>query len=143
MRKEVFGQTGCYLSKCIRSIRKTVTTTSSSYISIEENIYAFTGSQKPSKPSPVARATDYVSPLNKQYWDVQTNNLRKLMAGMNEEYILDAIYMLRNENPEYREKIFNILIDEYDEFSQSYEVDGTDSAALEELNRILTEIELD
>ena len=51
--------------------------------------------------------------------------------------------MLRNENPEYREKIFNILIDEYDEFSQSYEVDGTDSAALEELNRILTENGLD
>ena len=37
------------------------------------------------------------------------------MAGMNEEYILDEIYMLRNENPEYHEKIINILIDEYDE----------------------------
>ena len=65
------------------------------------------------------------------------------MAGMNEEYILDAIYMLRNENPEYHEKIINILIDEYDEFSQSYEWDATDSAASEELNRILTESELD
>ena len=78
-------------------------------------LYAFTGSQKPSTPSSVARAEDYVSPLKKKYWDVQTNNLRKLIAGMNEEYILDAIYMLRNENPEYHEKIINILIDEYDE----------------------------
>ena len=32
------GQTVCYLSKCICSIQKTVTTSSSSYISIEENI---------------------------------------------------------------------------------------------------------
>ena len=45
---------------------------------------------------------------------MQTNNLRKLMAGMGEEYILNAIYMLRNENSEYYEKIINILIEEYD-----------------------------
>ena len=51
-----------------------------------------------------------------------------MMAGMNEEYILDAIYMLRNENPEYHEKIISILINEYDEFSQSCEGDGTDSS---------------
>ena len=61
---------------------------------------------------------------------MQTNNLRKLMAGMDKEYILNAIYMLRNENPEYREKIINILINEYDEFSESCEGD-TDSAASE------------
>ena len=102
-------------------------------------LYAFTGSQKPSTPPPVAQAADYVSPLKKQYWDVQTENHRKLMAGMKEEFILDAIYMLRNENPEYHEKIINILIDEYDEFSQSYEGDGKDSAASEELNKILIE----
>ena len=59
---------------------------------------------------------------------MQTNNLIKLMAGMDEEYILNAIYMLRNENPEYHEKIINLLIEEYDEFSQSCEGD-TDSAA--------------
>ena len=46
--------------------------------------------------------------------------------------------MLRNENPEYHEKIINILIDEYDEFSQSCEGD-TDSSASEELKRILKE----
>ena len=64
------------------------------------------------------------------------------MAGMDEEYILNAIYMLRNENPENYEKIINILIDQYDEFSQSYEGDP-DSAESEELKRILKESELD
>ena len=102
---------------------------------LKKILYAFTGSQKPSTPSSVARAADYVSPLKKQYWDVQMNNLRKLMAGMDEEYILNAIYMLRNENPEYHEKIINLLIDEYDEFSQACEGD-TDSVASEELKSI-------
>ena len=45
---------------------------------------------------------------------------------MSEEYILDAIYILRNENPEYHESIINILISEYYEFSQSCEGDGKD-----------------
>ena len=71
---------------------------------------AFTASEKPSTPSSVAREADYVSPLKKQYWYVQTNNLRKLMARTNEDYILDAIYLLRNENPEYHESIINRLI---------------------------------
>ena len=102
---------------------------------LKKILYAFTGSQKLSTPSPVARAAEYVSPIKKQYWDVQTNNLRKLMARMDKEYIPNAIYMLRNENPEYHEKIINILIDEYDEFSQSCEGDGMDSAASEECHR--------
>ena len=55
------------------------------YVSpLKKILYAFTGSEKPSTPSSVARAAYYVSPLKKQYWDVQTNNLRKLIAGMNE-----------------------------------------------------------
>ena len=62
---------------------------------------------------------------------------------MNEDYILDAIYLLRHENPEYHESIINRLISEYDEFSQSCEGDVTYSAASEELNKILTESELD
>ena len=106
-------------------------------------LYAFTGSEKPSTPSSVSRAADYIYPLKKKYWGVKINNLRKLMAGMNEEYILDAIHLLRNENPEYHESIINRLISEYDEFIQSCEGDGTDAAASEELNRILTENELD
>ena len=52
---------------------------------LKKILYAFIVSQKLSTPSSVAQAADYVSPLKKQYWDVQTNNLGKLMAGMNEE----------------------------------------------------------
>ena len=52
------------------------------------------------------------------------------MVGMDEDYILDTIYILRNENPEYHEGIFNHLINEYDEFSQSCEGD-TDSVESE------------
>ena len=64
------------------------------------------------------------------------------MARIDEEYILNAIYMLINENPEYHEGIIKILIEEYDEFSQSCEGD-TDSAESEELKRLLKENELD
>ena len=65
------------------------------------------------------------------------------MARMNEDYILDAIYLLRHENPEYHESIINRLINEYDEYSVSCEGDGTDSAVSEELNKISTESDLD
>ena len=61
------------------------------------------------------------------------------MVGMDKDYILDAIYMLRNKNPEYREGINNRLINEYDEFSQSCKGD-TDSAAPEELKMILKKV---
>ena len=67
-----------------------------------------------------------------------TNNLRKQMVGMKEDYILDAIYLLRNENPDYHEGIINHLINEYDEFSQSCEGDA-DSADPEELKSLLKE----
>ena len=66
--------------------------------------------KKPSTPSSVPPAADYVSPLKKKYWYVQTDNLKEKMAGMNEDYILDAIYLLKNENPEYHESIINRLI---------------------------------
>ena len=59
---------------------------------------------------------------------MQTNNLKEKMAGMNKDEILDAIYLLRQENPEYHESIFNRLISEYDEYSVSCEGDGTDSS---------------
>ena len=74
---------------------------------------------------------------------MQTDNLRQMMAGMNEDYILDAIYLLRHENPEYHESIINRLISEYDEYSMYCEVDGTDSAVSDELSKILTEGDLD
>ena len=63
---------------------------------------------------------------------MQTDNIKARMAGTNEDYILDAIYLLRQENPEYHESIFNRLINEYDEYSVSCEGDGTDSAVSDE-----------
>ena len=71
-----------------------------------------------------------------------TNNIRKKMVGMKEDYILDAIHILRNENPEYHEGIINHLINEYDEFSQSCKGDA-DSAESEEIKGLLKESELD
>ena len=62
---------------------------------------------------------------------------------MNEDYILDAIYLLRHENPEYHERIINILINEYDEYSGSCEEDVTDSTKRDEYNKLLTESDLD
>ena len=107
---------------------------------LKKILHAIIGSQKPSTPSPVAQAADYASPLKQQYWDVVTNNLIKQMVGMDEDYILDAIYILRNENPEYHEGIINHLINEYDDFSQYCEGD-TDSAESEEIKGLLKEIE--
>ena len=90
MRKECFRQTGCYLSKCICSIRKPSTLSSvppaAAYVSpLKKILYAFAASKKPSTPSPVLPAADYVSSLKKKYWDVQTDNLKSKVAGMNED----------------------------------------------------------
>ena len=54
---------------------------------LKKILHAITGSKKPSTPSPVARAADYVSPFKQKYWDVMTNNLRKQMVGMKEYYL--------------------------------------------------------
>ena len=97
---------------------------------LKKILHAITGSPKPSTPSLVARAADYVSPFEQKYLDIMTNNLRKHMVGMKEDYILDAITILRNENPEYHGGIINHLINEYDEFSQSCE-GNADSAESE------------
>ena len=43
---------------------------------LKKMLHALTGSPKPSKPSPVARGADYVSPFKQKYWDVMTKNLR-------------------------------------------------------------------
>ena len=76
-------------------------------------LHALTGSQKPSTPSPVARA-DYFSPYREKYWAMMTKNLRQQMKGMKEDYILEAINKLRNENPEYHDSIIDYLINEYE-----------------------------
>ena len=73
---------------------------------------------------------------------MMTRNLRQQMKGMKEDYILDAIKILRNVNPEYHDGIINHLINEYDEFSQSCEGDA-DSAESEELMGLSKEMELE
>ena len=74
---------------------------------------------------------------------MQTDNLKEKMSGMNKDDILDAIYQLKHEDPDYHESIIKILINEYDEYSVSCEVDGTDSSVSDELNKISTESDLD
>ena len=60
---------------------------------LKKILHSLTGSPKPSTPSPVSRAADYVSPLKKQYWDVQTNNLRKQMVGRTKTtFLMQYIY---------------------------------------------------
>ena len=75
---------------------------------LKKILHALTGSQKLSTPSPVARGADYVSPFKKKYWDMMTKNIRQQMKGMKEDYILEAINKLRNENPEYHDGIITI-----------------------------------
>ena len=103
---------------------------------LKKILHALTGSQKPPTPSPVARGADYVTSFKQKYWDMMTKNLRQQMKGMKEDYILDAISKLRNENPEYHGGIINHLINEYDEFSQSCEgeADSTELEGLEGLS---------
>ena len=86
------------------------------YVSpLKKILYVFTASEKPSTPSSVPPAADYVSPLKKKYWDVQTDNLKEKMAGMNKDNICDAVYQLKHEDPDYHENVLEILINEYDE----------------------------
>ena len=118
MRKEFLDKLDVNHQSAFTASKKPSTQSSvppaAAYVSpLKKILYEFTASEKPSTPLSVPRAADYVSPLKKKYWDVQTNNLRTLMARMNEDYILDAIYLLRYENPEYRESIINRLISEY------------------------------
>ena len=65
------------------------------------------------------------------------------MDGMNKDKIIDAIYQLKHEDEDYHEGIIGRLINEYDEYSVSCEGYGTDSAVSDELNKILTESDLD
>ena len=54
--------------------------------------------------SPVTRA-EYISPYKAKYWAVKTKLLREHVEGMNEDYILDAIFKLRTENTEVHDRI--------------------------------------
>ena len=52
---------------------------------------------KPSTSSPTVRE-EYISPYKAKYWAVKEKLLREQMEGMNEDYILKAIFKLRTEN---------------------------------------------
>ena len=84
-------------------------------------ISKLTGS-KPSTLSPVTRA-EYISPYKAKYWAVKTKLLRKQMEGMNEDFILEAIFKLRSENTEVHDRIIDYFINQYNEYSQSSEDD--------------------
>ena len=45
------------------------------------------------------------------------------MEGMNEDYILEAIFKLRTENTEVHDRIIEYFTNEYDEYAQSSEDD--------------------
>ena len=83
-RRNVFDKLDVTYQSAFTASKKPSPPSAAHISPMQKILYAFTGSQKPSTPSPVAQAAYYVSPLKKQYWDVQKNNLKKLMAGMNE-----------------------------------------------------------
>ena len=45
------------------------------------------------------------------------------MEGINEDYILEAIFKLRTENTEVHDRIIEYFTNQYDEYSQSSEHD--------------------
>ena len=45
------------------------------------------------------------------------------MKGMNEDYILEAIFKLKTENTEVHDRIIYYFTNQYDEYSQSSEDD--------------------
>ena len=66
-----------------------------------------------------------------------TKYLRQQMKGMKEDYILEAINKLRNENPEYHDSRIDYLINQYDEHIQSSEgdADSEESEGLKGLSK--------
>ena len=61
---------------------------------------AFTAS---GKLSPVPPEAACVSPLQKKYWDVQTNLLTEKMAGMNKDKIIEAVLLVKYNDETYHE----------------------------------------
>ena len=54
--------------------------------------------------------------------------LREQMEGMNEDYILEAVFKLRTENTEVHKRIIDYFVNQYDEYTQSSE-DGWETAS--------------
>ena len=64
-------------------------------------------------------------------------------TGTNKDKILKAIHQLKHEDEAYHEGIIERLIHEYDDYSASCEGDDKDSTESDELNKLLTESDLD
>ena len=94
----------------------------------------FTASKKPSSVPPPA----YISPLQEKYWDVQAKLLTERMDRMDKDKICDVVSQLKYEDEAYHERMIARLIHEYDEYSASCEVDGTDSIESDEFKKVLT-----
>ena len=62
---------------------------------------------------------------------------------MDKDKIHEAVSQLKYEDEAYHEHMIARLIHEYDDYSASCEGDGTDSTDSDELNKLLTESDLD
>ena len=74
-------------------------------------IRKLTGS-KTSTSLPVTRA-EYISTYKAKYWAVKEKLLREQMEGMNEDYILEAIFKLRTEDTEVHDRIIEYFTNQY------------------------------
>ena len=74
---------------------------------------------------------------------MQAKLLTEKMDGMDKEKIREAVSQLKYEDEAYHERMIGRLINEYDDYSSSYEGDGTDSTDSDEFKKLLTKSDLD
>ena len=77
---------------------------------LKNMISKLTGS-KTSTSSPITRE-EYISPYKAKYWAVKEKLLGEHMEGMNEDYILEAIFKLRTENTEVHDRMIEYFTNE-------------------------------
>ena len=73
---------------------------------------------------------------------MQEKLLTERMDRMDKDKILEAVSQLKYEDEAYHERMIEMLIHEYDDYSLSCEGDGTDSTDSDEFKKLLTEIDL-
>ena len=64
------------------------------------------------------------------------------MDGMDKGKIRESVSQLKYEDEAYHERMIEMLIHEYDDYSLSCEGDGTDSTDSDEFKKMLTESDL-
>ena len=62
---------------------------------------------------------------------------------MDKDKIIEAVYQLKYEDEAYHERIIEMLVHEYDDYSSSCEGDGTDLTYSDKFKKLLTESDLD